>query len=69
MTEDRLFQEGALEWYKAFVHMAMLGLSVTCVGYNVGAWLARRERHLAVNAVVYGFLAAYEARQIARHLR
>jgi hypothetical protein len=36
--------------------------------YNAAAWLARREQHLAVNAVLYTALTAWEQLQVARHL-
>jgi hypothetical protein len=36
--------------------------------YNAAAWLARREQHLAVNAVLYAALTAWEQQQVAHHL-
>jgi hypothetical protein len=36
--------------------------------YNAAAWLMRREQHLAVNAVVYAALSAWEQKHVARHL-
>jgi hypothetical protein len=35
--------------------------------YNAAAWLAR-EQHLAVNAVLYAALTAWEQVQVAHHL-
>lgn len=40
---------------------------VTCLAYNSMAWGQRRERHLAVNVLVYGLIAAYEVDQMVRH--
>ena len=37
--------------------------------YNAAAWLKRRDMHLAVNAVLYGALAAWEQKHVAHHLR
>jgi hypothetical protein len=36
--------------------------------YNAAAWLARREKHLAVNAVLYTALTAWEQQHVAHHL-
>ena len=36
--------------------------------YNAAAWINRRERHLAVNAVIYGLGVAWEQRLVAHHL-
>ena len=35
--------------------------------YNAAAWWYRRERHLAINAVVYLALTALEVKQVAKH--
>lgn len=37
--------------------------------YNAAAWLSRRERHLAVNAVLYAVLVAWEQQHVAHHLK
>jgi hypothetical protein len=42
--------------------VAIMGL------YNAAAWLARRERHLAVNALLYAALTAWEQQHVAHHL-
>lgn len=61
-------QAGVGEDLKALVH----GATCVCVGlmagYNLVAWLHRRERHLAVNAVLYSALAVWEGQQIGHHL-
>jgi hypothetical protein len=36
--------------------------------YNAAAWLSRRERHLAVNAVLYTVLTIWEQQHVAHHL-
>jgi hypothetical protein len=53
-----ILQHGACEPFKAVVHGASLGLCALMGLYNVAAWVNRREKHLAVNAIVYGFAVA-----------
>jgi hypothetical protein len=45
-----------------------LGLFVVMGVYNVAAWMRRRERHLAINALVYAALTAWEQQHVAHHL-
>jgi hypothetical protein len=59
---------GNCEELKAGVHATALGLFVVMGVYNVAAWLSRRESHLAVNALVYLSLTAFERRHVAHHL-
>ena len=59
---------GNAEKFKAGVHLALFALASMCLGYNAMAYAARRERHLAVNVLVYGSLAAYEVDQVYKHL-
>ncbi len=66
MTE--MLQSGSCEPLKASVHATALGLCVVMGLYNAAAWLMRREQHLAVNAVVYAALTAWEQKHVARHL-
>ena len=66
MTE--MLQSGSCEPLKASVHATALGLCVVMGLYNAAAWLTRREQHLAVNAVVYAALSAWEQKHVARHL-
>lgn len=69
MTLDHEFLHcGKCEPLKAGVHATALGLFVAMGIYNVAAWLCRRERHLAINAIVYGALTAWEQRHVAHHL-
>ena len=63
-----ILNRGNCEPFKAAVHGLSLGL-VTLMGlYNAAAWIQRRERHLAVNAVLYGFAIAWEHRLVGHHL-
>jgi hypothetical protein len=50
------------------VHVAALGIAALCSAYNAAAWLVRREDHLAVNALLYGVLIAWEQRHVAHHI-
>lgn len=53
---------------KMGVHAGALGLALVCGAYNAAAWLSRRERHLAVNTVLYAALALWEQQHVAHHL-
>ena len=59
---------GSCEELKAGVHATALGLVAVMGLYNAAAWLARRQRHLAFNAVMYAVLAAWEHQHVARHM-
>lgn len=59
---------GSCEPLKAGVHATALGLSALMGLYNAAAWLTRRELHLAVNAVLYTALTAWEQKHVAHHL-
>ena len=63
-----ILKHGSCEPFKAAVHGASLGLFALMGLYNAAAWINRRERHLAVNALIYGFGVAWEQRLVARHL-
>ena len=58
---------GNCEELKLGVHATALGLAALCGLYNAAAWLSRREQHLAVNAVLYAALIAFEQRHVAHH--
>lgn len=58
---------GEHEGLKCGVHVVGLVFGVVCFSYNVVAWLARRERHLAINAVIYGGLTALECVHVRHH--
>ena len=63
-----ILQRGSCEPFKASVHGAALGLAAVMGIYNAAAWLHRRERHLWVNAVVYGLAIAFEQKHVAHHI-
>jgi len=63
-----VLQCGSCEPLKLGVHGAALGLAVVMGAYNAAAWLSRREHHLAVNAVLYAVLTAWEQKHVAHHL-
>lgn len=63
-----ILNQGSCEPIKATVHGAALGLAALMGLYNAAAWLRRRERHLAVNTVLYGMAIAWEHRHVAHHL-
>jgi hypothetical protein len=65
----RILNCGSCETFKAGVHGTALGLAAIMGLYNAAAWLRRREPHLAVNAVLYAALTAWEQRHVSHHLR
>ena len=68
MPQLTVLQCGNCEPLKASVHGTALALSALMGLYNAAAWLSRRDRHLAVNAVLYGVLAAWEQHHVAHHV-
>jgi hypothetical protein len=64
-----VLQCGSCETLKMSVHATALGLSALMGAYNAAAWLSRRDKHLAVNAVLYALLAAWEQKHVAHHMR
>src|SRR5258705_7346495 len=67
-TSLPVLQCGNSEPMKAGFHAATLGLCAIMGLYNAAAWLARRQRHLAVNAAIYTALTIWEQRHVAHHL-
>lgn len=63
-----VLQSGSYETLKAGVHATALGLAVVMGIYNAAAWFRRRERHLAVNTILYAALTAFEQKNVAHHL-
>jgi hypothetical protein len=59
---------GQCEPLKAAVHGAVMATVAVCAVYNVAAWLARRERHLAINSVIYCCATYWELRHVQQHL-
>ena len=65
----RILNCGCCELFKAGVHGAAFGLAAVMGLYNAAAWVRRREPHLAVNAILYAALTAWEHQHMAHHLR
>jgi hypothetical protein len=63
----RALESGNFEGVKAGVHGAALGLAAVMCLYNAAAWLQRRERHLAINALVYGSAIVLEREHFRHH--
>jgi len=45
-----------------------LGVAALCGLYDAAAWLSRRQRHLAVNAVLYSAWILFEQRHVVHHV-
>jgi hypothetical protein len=58
---------GSCEPLKAAIHGIALSLAAVMGAYNAAAWLRRRQRHLAVNAVIYIAAVVWEQRHVAQH--
>jgi hypothetical protein len=63
-----VLDSGRCEPLKAAVHGLLLATMGLCAAYNSAAWMKRRERHLAINAVVYTAALWWERCHIVRHL-
>ena len=59
---------GNCEELKLGVHAMALGLAALCGAYNAAAWLSRREKHLAINAMLYAALIAFEHQHVTHHI-
>jgi hypothetical protein len=69
MTMDlKVLKCGNCEELKLGVHALALGVAALCGAYNAAAWLSRRERHLAINTVMYAALIAFEHQHVAHHI-
>jgi hypothetical protein len=68
ITQLPVLQIGNCEPLKAGVHATALGLFAIMGLYNAAAWLSRRDSHLAVNAVIYTALTAWEQQHVAHHV-
>jgi hypothetical protein len=60
---------GRCEPLKAGVHGLLLATAALCAAYNAAAWLKRRQRHLAINAIIYGVATVWEHTHVQHHLR
>jgi hypothetical protein len=65
---SEMLDSGQAEPLKAAVHGVVLAAVAVCAAYNVAAWIKRRQRHLAVNAVVYCAAVWWEHSQVLHHL-
>ena len=63
-----VLQPGSCERLKASTHALAMGVAAVCAAYNLTAWIVRRQRHLAINAVVYGAAVYWEAQHVQHHL-
>jgi hypothetical protein len=59
---------GSCEPLKAAVHGVLMTTVAVCAAYNTAAWLKRRQRHLAINAVVYTLATIWERAHVVHHL-
>ena len=66
-VEIKILKCGNCEELKIGVHATVLALAVVCGAYNTAAWLLRRDRHLAVNTVLYGALTVWEILHVVHH--
>ena len=65
---SEMLNVGRCEPLKAGVHGVLLATVAVCAAYNTAAWMKRRQRHLAINAVVYGLLIWWEREHVLHHL-
>jgi hypothetical protein len=65
---SHLLTEGKCEPLKAAVHGLLLATAAVCAAYNTAAWLKRRQRHLAINAVVYTCAVLWERVRVMDHM-
>jgi hypothetical protein len=65
---SEMLNVGQCEPLKAAVHGVMLATVAVCAAYNAAAWLKRRQRHLAINAVIYGLAIWWEHSHVMHHL-
>ena len=69
MTMDlKVLKCGNCEELKLGVHALAFGVAALCGIYNAAAWLNRRERHLAVNTVLYAALIVFEQQHVSHHI-
>ena len=66
--EVKVLDPGRCEPLKAAVHGVLLATVTVCAAYNAAAWLKRRQRHLAINAVIYSAAIWWEGSHIVHHL-
>jgi hypothetical protein len=59
---------GRCEILKASIHGVVLGTAALCALYNFAAWTVRRQRHLAINTVLYSALGVWEWIHVQHHV-
>jgi hypothetical protein len=64
----KVLDSGRCEPLKAAVHGVLLATMGVCAAYNAAAWMRRRQRHLAVNAVIYSLAVCWERCHVVHHL-
>ena len=64
-----MLDSGQCEGMKAVVHAVLMATVGVCAAYNTAAWLKRRQRHLAINAVIYSAAVWWEHCHVRHHLR
>ena len=64
-----MLDNGHCEPLKAAVHGVLMATVSVCAAYNTAAWLKRRQRHLAINAVIYSMAVWWERCHVLHHLR
>lgn len=65
---SEMLEVGQCEPLKAAVHGVLMATVTVCAAYNAAAWLKRRQRHLAINAIVYTAAAIWERAHVVHHL-
>jgi hypothetical protein len=68
MMDLKVLKCGNCEPLKLGVHALALGVAALCGAYNAAAWVSRRERHLAINTILYAALVAFEQQHVSHHL-
>ena len=66
---SEMLDSGQCEGMKAVVHAVLMATVGVCAVYNTAAWLKRRQRHLAINAVIYAAAIWWEHCHVMHHLR
>jgi hypothetical protein len=66
--ELEVLDSGRCEPLKAAVHGVLLATMAVCAAYNSAAWVKRRQRHLAINAILYTAGVWWERCHVVHHL-
>jgi hypothetical protein len=69
MSPRAFCESGTCETLKGSAHVGLGVFAAACFLYNLVAFCYRREKHLAVNGVVYGVVTAYEISKVKHHLK